>query len=265
MAAKKSLSEILYYDSERDYDKRRGDVMYLDDKPLKRKKAPGTAGKIFVVAVIVVAAIIGGIFINDTALAPIREAENIQIQTAENLNRPGGIETIPLVTDVINLDDEGILQLFADNGYEWYDMTNANDGTLTLFKMPDGVSVDEGEALLVRGIDSLNSAQASKILQGSWYFAADRVGGTSMVTRYVDFSTGVPEVALQNALAKEGIDPESQSDAGLDDHGNAYITGNIEVDGEPCTWRISAIPLKEIYDVSGLPDNAVYVGVRITK
>ena len=263
--AKKSLADILYYDSERDYDVRRGDVMYLDDKPLKRKKSPGTAGKIFILAVVIVAAVLGGIFINDTLLAPIREAENIQTQTAENLKRPSGLETLPIVPSLINLDDAGIIQAFADAGYEWYDMTEANGGTLTIFKLPDDVPLAEGEALLVRGINSLNSAQASKSLQGSWRFSADRVGGTSMVARYVDFSTGTPEVALQNALAKEGIDPNTQTESGTDDHGNTYILGNMEVDGVPCTWRISALPLSEIYEVSGLPEKAVYVGVRVSK
>ena len=263
--AKKSLADILYYDSEREYDVRKGDVMYLDDKSLKRKRTPSAIGKIFILVIVVVGIVIGGIFINDTLLAPMREAENIQAQTQENLTRPGGIETVPLMTDVVNLDDDGIKWLFSEYNYEWYDMTEANGGTLTLFKMPEDVTVEEGEALLIRGIDSLNSAQASKLLQGSWYFSADRVGGTTMVTRYVDFSTGTPEVALQNALAKQGFDPESQVDAGVDESGNSFITGHIEVDGVPCTWRISALPITEIYDVQGLPEEAVYVGVRITK
>lgn len=263
--AKKSLSDILYYDSEREYDVRKGDVMYLDDKPLKRQRTPGAVGKIFIIAMVAIGVVIGGFFINETVLAPMREAEDIKVQTQQNLERPGAIETIPIMTDVINLDDDGIRWLFSESGFEWYDMTEANGGTLTLFKLPDDVSIDEGDALLTRGIDSLNSAQASKILQGSWYFSADRVGGTTMVTRYVDFTTGTPEVALQNALAKEGFDPESQADAGQDESGNTFITGNIEVDEVPCTWRISALPLSEIYDVQGLPQNAVYVGVRITK
>ena len=263
--AKKSLSDILYYDSERDYDVRKGDVMYLDAKPLKRRRSMGTAGKIFVSIVAVVAVLIGYQFINNLVIAPMQEAASIQENTLKNLERQASVETIPLLADVINRSDDDIRALFDSCNYVCYDMTEANGGTLTLYKLPSDVSLEEGEALLTRGVDSLNSEQASRLLQGSWYFAADRVGGTTMVTRYVDFSTGVPEVALQNALAKEGFDPASQTDAGEDDSGNTYITGNIDINGENCTWRISALPITEIYDVQGLPEKAVYVGVRITK
>ena len=265
MASTKTLSDILYYDSEREYDVREGDVMHLDTTPLKRKNSMGWARRLFVLVVVGVAVFIGYRFIDAVVIAPMVEAENIQTATVDNLKREPSLETIPIMTDVINMEDYEIYSLFDYDGYEYYDMTDANGGTLTLFRLPSDMTHDEGEALLVRGIDSLNSEQAAKLLCGAWYFSADRVGGTTMVTRYADFSTGIPEVALQSALAHEGFDPESQTDAGIDDSGNSYITGNIDVDGVPCTWRISALPLSEIYDVQGLPEDAVYVGVRITK
>ena len=265
MTANKSLADKLYYDGEREYDVRKGDIRYLDGSSLKRRNKMSGGRRLFVALVAVVALGIGGVFLYNTIITPMLEAQNIQHATEENLKRPAGIDTIPIMTEVINLSDDEIRELFDYFEYVSYDMTEANGGTLTLFKLPADVKPEQGEALLVRGINNLNSEQASQILQGSWYFSADRVGGTTMVTRYVDFSTGSPEVAIQSALAKEGFDPESQSDAGVDDSGNTYIVGNIEIDGEPCTWRISALPLSEIYDISGLPEKAVYVGVRITK
>ena len=42
------------------------------------------------------------------------------------------------------------------------------------------------------------------------------------------------------------------------------MTGTVDVDGSTYTWRVSAIALSEVYDISGLPDSAVYVGIRLT-
>ena len=50
----------------------------------------------------------------------------------------------------------------------------------------------------------------------------------------------------------------------FNESGNNYSKGSIEIDGHPCTWSIHAIPLSDMYSISGLPEDACYVGIRIT-
>ena len=136
MASKKTLADILYYDSERQYDVRKGDVMYLDAAPLQRKNKMSTGRRVFVLVVVAVAVFFGYQFINMTIISPMVEAANIQTATAENLKRPSSLETLPTMTEMINLDDDMIRWTFEDAGYQYYDMTEASGGTLTLFKLP---------------------------------------------------------------------------------------------------------------------------------
>jgi hypothetical protein len=84
-----------------------------------------------------------------------------------------------------------------------------------------------------------------------------------MVVRYADFTTGDPQVAIRSALEKEGFDANNV-ESGVDDSGNSFSTGGVDVNGTQCTWRISAVPLSDYYAISGMPENACYVGVRIT-
>jgi hypothetical protein len=87
-----------------------------------------------------------------------------------------------------------------------------------------------------------------------------------MVVRYIDFSTGDPQIAVQNAIMKEGFDTGSITESGEDDSGNTFSTGSFTIDDASYTWKVSALPLEEIYSISGLPEkSACYVGVRVTR
>ena len=54
-------------------------------------------------------------------------------------------------------------------------------------------------------------------------------------------------------------------DSGTDSAGNTYRSGTIKANGTAYDWRVSAIPLSSVYKIKGLPDTAIYVGVRMTK
>ena len=112
MTANKSLADKLYYDGEREYDVRKGDIRYLDGSSLKRRNKMSGGRRLFVALVAVVAIGIGGVFLYNTIITPMLEAQNIQHATEENLKRPAGIDTIPIMTEVINLSDDEIRELF---------------------------------------------------------------------------------------------------------------------------------------------------------
>lgn len=265
MANTHSLIDHIYYENRKDYTYVQGEVAYLDPAPLRRPFAMPRYQRIIALVIVAAAIIIGFIFINNTILASIRETEAAEQAVTENLARQASIETAPQMSQLILLSDDEIRAKFQEAGFTVYDASDSEDPTnMVLYKLPSDMAVEDAALLYAQGVSSLSAPQASKLLVGSWYFNSDRSGSTSMVVRYADFSTGDPQVAVQNALAKQGFNPESITESGVDDSGNTFNLGSYDADGTMCSWKISALPLKEMYSVSGLPEDACYVGVRIT-
>lgn len=265
MAKPHSLVDHIYYENRKDYTHVEGDIAYLDAAPLRRPFEMPRAQRIIALVIIIAAVVLGLLFLNNTIIAHMRETAQAEQALAENLTRQPSIETVPQMSHVILLSDDDIRARFQEVGFTVYDASDPNDPTnMVLYKLPADVTVEEAAGMYAKGIGNLSAVQASELLVGSWYFNADRSGSNSMVVRYADFSTGDPSVAVKNALTKQGIDPATVSESGVDDSGNTFSMGTFDVDGTQCAWKISALPLKEMYSVSGLPEDACYVGVRVT-
>lgn len=261
-----SLLERLMGPVGRSYTKRRGGVRYLDGTSLARSSGIPRAQKLILAIIAAVALAIGGLFIYNTIYASIREAALAEQSVAENLARPASIQSVPDMTYLIQLSDEDVLATLQGAGYQIHDVTTPGSTSgISVYKIPDDMTLDDAAVLYSRGIDRLNASQASRILVGSWYFSSDRTGTGSMVVRYADFSTGDLQIAIQNALATQQFDPNSIADTGVDDAGNTYASGRVDVNGTICVWRISTLKLSDMYSVTGLPEDATYVGIRITK
>ena len=260
-----SIFDRMHYENRRTYSRTEGNISYLDGTPLTRPASMPASQRGILVVLVVCAIVIGIICINNFVISSWQEAVSSEQAVIDNLKREPSLESIPHVASLIGLDNEAIKATFSEAGYKIYDASSHDDsGDLQLFKIPSDVSADEAAALFIQGIGSLNAEQASRILNGSWMFAAERVNGTSMVVRYADFSTGDPVIAVQNALVKEGFDPTSISASGEDESGNTYSSGTLMAGESPCTWKVSALKLGEMYSVRGLPEDACYVGVRVT-
>lgn len=265
MADLQSIVDRIFYANRREYTHVEGEVAYLDGTPLRRPLSMPRAQKVVAAAIVVVAVVIGALFVNDTVLASAREAANAEQSIADNLARPASLETIPSMAELINLGDDDIRARFAEAGFTVYDATEEGDSeAMVLYKLPDDVEVADAALMYAQGVGSLSAVQATKLLNGSWSFSAGREGVTSMVVRYADFTTGDPQTALEAAIAKEGFDPESVTDSGEDDSGNTYAIGSLDADGTGCTWQVSALPLFDVYSVKNLPEQACYVGIRLT-
>lgn len=261
-----SLGDRLYYANRRRYSKTEGNVAYLDDAPLGRPLSMPAAQRVFTALVAVVALVLGGIFLNATVLSSLREAAAAEQAISDNLARQASIDTIPVMTDLITLSDDEVREKFADAGFTVYDASslNANSDDMVLYKLPADMTSEDAAGMLALGIGSLDASQATKLLNGSWYFAAERSGAVSMVVRYADFSTADPQEAVQLAVEKEGFDPSSISETGVDDSGNTYNMGVVEVGKKAYTWKVSALPLDDMYSIANMPEEACYVGVRLT-
>ena len=266
MANKFSLGDLLHYTNRRTYSDTKGEVAYLDSAPLRRPFSMPLGQRVLALIIVAIAIVLGFVFINNTVISAMRESAQAEQAIEANLARQASIETLPNMADLITRSDKGIKKAFKKAGYTVFDASSEDDSEdMTLYKLPADVTLDEAAAMYAKGISNLTAVQATKLLVGSWQFVAERSSGTSMVVRYADFTTGDPQIAVQNALEKSGFDPESISDSGVDDSGNTYSTGTLTVDDETYVWRISAIPLEEIYDINNMPEEACYIGVRVTK
>ena len=264
MALQDSLSERLFYTNRKKYTNQEGNIAYLDPKGLKRPFSMPMAQRVIAAVIVLAAIFIGYIAIDKTILNAYREAESFQTTLEENLSRPASIESLPNVASFMPLDNEAIMSSLTDAGMNYYDMTELYDSyDLMLCKLPSDVTAEQAADFYSRGIGSLEATDATKILNGSWTLGVDNEYATDIV-RYCDFSTGDPQIAVQNAIAKEGFNPESITETGVDDSGNTFSTGTLDTDDGHFIWKVSALPLDEIYSIRGMPENVCYVGVRLT-
>ena len=260
-----SLTDRLYYANRREYTDRKGNVDYLDGTPLRRPFAMPAAQRVVAAIIVIVAIALGALFVNNTVLSSMREEEAATKAIADNLARQASFDTIPHMTDLVGLDDDEIRNTFKSAGYTIYDASAlSNSEDMILYKLASDITPDEAAAMLAQGVNALTPVQATKLLNGSWYFAAERSGATSLVTRYADFSTADPKTAVSRAVEKQGFDPQTISESGVDESGNTYSMGVVEVDKKAYTWKISALPLSDMYSIKKMPEDACYVGIRVT-
>lgn len=260
-----SLTDRLYYANRRKYSAQNGNVAYLDGEPLNRPISMPMGQRIFALVIVIAAIILGALFVNATVLSSIREAEAARQAISDNLAREASIDTIPIMTEIVTKDDDEIVEQFKRDGYTVFDATSlSNTDDMVLYKLANDIGTQEAAGMLTQGINGLTAAQATKLLNGSWYFSAERSGGTSMVVRYADFTTADPQAAVMKAITKEGFDASAISESGVDDSGNTYSMGVVEVDKKAYTWKVSALPLSDMYSITNMPEEACYVGVRLT-
>ena len=110
----------------------------------------------------------------------------------------------------------------------------------------------------------LSAGDAVKLLKGAWTLTVSRTAGDDLRLRYADFASGTIEKAVQRAMQVEGLENAEVTDSGVDDSGNTYQAGVVSTDNGTYNWRVSVIELDEVYDISGLPNTAFYVGIRFT-
>lgn len=260
-----SLVDKIHYENRREYSHTEGNLTYLDTTPLNRPLSMPRSQRTIAIAIVAIAAALGLIFINSTVLANMRETANSEKAVAENLTHEASIESLPQMASVINMGNDDIRATFDDAGYTMFDAsTESEPDTLSLYKLPADVSAVDAAVMLSGGIDKLSAGQATKLLVGGWSLTVSRGDVTSMVVRYADFSTGDPNQAVENALSKEGIVLDDIKESGVDDHGNTFSSGTLDAEGTSCNFRVSAVPLGDMYSIAGLPEDACYVGIRYT-
>ena len=243
-----------------------GPVRYLDAGALARpldmqRKDLAIMGGFLVVAVIVGAVLLHNV-LDATVNAPAREAESVQASLARDVSYD-----LPILSALMTQDNDAVRQTFADAGFTVYDKTSEETnakGGVELIKLPSDVSEAEAAVYYAQGVKNLSAADAARLLKGSWTLSIDRSEYTDMRVRFADFASGSVDAAIDAAIVAEGLEEAPVTDSGTDDAGNTFKEGTVDVDGTTYTWRVSAIALSSVYKISGLPDTATYVGIRMT-
>ncbi len=244
-----------------------GNLLYLDGTPLATALKVPKATWIGMAVLMVVAAAVGvwafSHYYDLTANAPKRAQEELQA----NLTREVDLG-LPVLSSLVGADNETILAAVQDGGATIVDTSSEDEaaaGDMELAKLPEGVGLDQAAVMKLQGVSKLSPAEAALMLNGSWTMNVVRSGNeTSLRLHYCDLSATSPESAITAAMAAEGFPAETATEAGVDDAGNNFQTGKIDVDGTSCTWRVSVCSLSAVYDVSGFPETAQYVGIRLT-
>lgn len=261
-----SLIDRIYYDNRREYTHREGNVLYLESSPLRRPLSMPRTQRTIALVIVCIAAVIGLVFLNNTVFTSIRESADAEKAIEANLAREASIDTIPALNQLINLSNDDIRMRIGEAGNVYLDVSDPTaPDSMTLYKLPADMSLEDGAALYGAGVGNLTAVQATKLFNGSWQLETDHTGTTSMVVRYVDFSTDDPISAIRKAIAKQGFSIDSITSEGVqDDFGNTNTTGTFDAEGTPCSWKITALPLSDMYSISGMPEGACYVSIRTT-
>lgn len=248
-----------------DYTDEEGPVVYLDGSALNRPIEMPRQARLIMLALVVCAIIIGvkigsdaiGTVVGNNAASKASLEQNLTKQVSYN---------IPAMSTLVNADNETILATFESEGLTIYNQTAEGDSGLDVVKLPPDVTLAEAATMYAKGVSSLSAANAARLLNGSWTLSIDRSDSSqSIAIKYADFTASSIEAAISSAIVQAGFDASTtpQDGTGTDDMGNTYQTGTIDIDGSTYNWRVSATALSNKYNISGLPESAVFVGIRL--
>ena len=169
-----------------------GDVRYYDGAELSRPLEMPPRVKAIMLAAMVVAAVVGCLFLgryfDQIMNEPIRQQQTLQ----DNLAREVSYD-FPLLSSLMPLSDEEIMTALTDAGYTLYERTPVGtdpDGGFEVIKLPADVSLEEAGLMYVQGIDKLSAGDAVKLLKGASTLTFTRKNGDDMRLRYADFASG---------------------------------------------------------------------------
>lgn len=210
----------------------------------------------------IIAACIGGFFASKAIDQILHGAERKAATVEENINR-GVSYDFPQMSEFISLDDDSILQKLSDAGYTTYEFS-AEGESLDVMKLPSDTTLADAAIVYAGGLGNMDAVTASKYLVGSWRLTVDRTEGVDMSVKYADLQATDAASAIQTALDSQGWTAPEGAELQTDSVGNTYIKGTVDTDAGKCTWRVACCPLSGVYDISGLPETAQYVGIHIT-
>ena len=244
-----------------------GNVAYPNAKKLLRPQSIG--GKWLIVAgLIVILAVCSAYFLVSRATDSIYFSQvRTSSQVEQNMAREIAYD-LPQLKDYIAATDAQDVYNDLSERYELVQLgiDDVSSTGFDVFKLPEDVNVDEGAAALKNGIGSMDILSASKVLNGGWRITMDLTNYQDLRVRYTDFKSSSIEEAILSAIQSEGFDGEDCeiTKEGVDESGNTFKSGTVQTEDETYFWRVSAVKFNDAYSIKGMPETAIYVGIRMT-
>lgn len=220
------------------------------------------------VAALVVASLLGMRMYHDIVSAPARYAESIAVAINDGLDLH-----LPTLNNFVGSDGAAIRDTLAQSGYTTIDVDAlyANEGeeldpnTIDLVKIPSDVEYDRAVELFKSNLRRTDVTEAAHFLAGTWRFTSYSSEGVDLKVKYADFGSNTIEESIMTAIAAQGWSDSTFGESGVDQSGNTYQNGTIQVNDHALHWSVSVCPLDEVYNVNGLPENSYYVGARLVQ
>lgn len=239
-------------------------IYYMNGESLSRPLTLPPSAKVGIIIIIAVAAVLASgafyLYFDATTNEPAREQARMQ----EQLDR-GVTLDLPDLLSMLEVDDATIDAQLKATGATFFERAAVGSGEdYEIVKLPADVSLVDAAAMYASGVSKLTPSQAATLLNGSWDLLVSRSNGLDISLHYADFKSGSEDAAIANAIAAENLERGDVVDSGDNDgYGNHFTQGTIMINGVTYTWTVSSLALKDVYSIKGLPDDAVYVGIRI--
>lgn len=249
-----------------DYSQGEGPIRYMNASALERPMTLPRNKLPIALAFAAAAVIIGIVLAMNLLGSTMHVAQRAAASVDENLARDISLD-LPSLSGYAGMDAAAIKATVDGLGFNVYTISsdeNIAAGTLDMVKLPSDVSIEEGAVLYAQGVSNLDAPDAALLLNGSWRLQLESADGYDLALRYADFDSGSVDAAVETAIQAQGFDSSAATQLETDEVGNTFRTGTVEANGATYNWRVSAIALSEVYDIAGLPDTSIYVGVRIT-
>lgn len=245
----------------------KGNIEYPNAKKLLRPQNLQGAN-LMIACILVVIAIIAAYNLAANAadtiyFSEVRKTEQIELNIARSSDY-----AFPLAKNYITSSNaqDSYNELSEEYTLVPLGVNEVNESTFDVFRLPEDVSPTTGEEALKNGIGSMDMLSASYVLNGGWRATMDLTSYQDFRIRYADFKSKTIEDALLNAINTQGFsdDDSEMTNEGVDDSGNTFKSGTTTIDGETYYWRVSALKFNDAYSIKGMPENVVYVGIRMT-
>lgn len=239
-------------------------VFYMNVESLARPMFFPRKNLMGLLAIVIVACIVAaiGLYIcfDTTTNAPAREKSHVEELASRYVEYD-----LPNLLSFVELDDAAIDSSIKADGATYFERIPVGQGKeYEIIKLPPDVTLEQAAFMYASDIKNLSAADLVLLLNGAWRLNIDRSFGINIALHYADFRSKSVDDAINAAIASEDLERGGSGSGGDNDgYGNAYKTGTIMINGNNYVWTVSALPLKDYYDKSGIPDNATYLGIRI--
>ena len=244
-----------------------GNIAYPNAKKLLRPQTLKGPWLILAAVVIALAACVAWNFLSTASDSIYFSQIRMRTQVEQNIARDISYDFVQLKSYITYSSAQDVYdEVSSEYTLVQLGVDEVSEDGFDAFKLPSDVSSEEGAAALKGGIGSMNKVQASKVLKGGWRITMDVSNYQDLRVRYTDFSSATLEDAILSAIYSQGFDGDDceVTAEGIDESGNTYKSGTCDIDGETYFWRVSAVQFNDAYSIDGIPDTAIYVGVRMT-